>query len=98
MAVLIDWAAHIGGVLMKLFLSLLFAGLFMGGLALADPVDYQPIEWAEGEQWTTVALPTGVYKVRAYATESCSPVGLLDRFVKKVRGLPTNEYWALKIR
>jgi hypothetical protein len=82
---------------MKLFLSLPLAWLFMGDMAVADPIDYQPIEWAEGEQWATVALPTGVvYKVRAYATESCSPVGLLDRFVKKVRGVGANEYWALK--
>ena len=82
---------------MKLFLSLLFAWLLMGGIAPADPIDFQPIKWAEGEQWATVALPTGViYRVRAYATESCAPVGLLDRVVKRVRGLRANEYWALK--
>jgi len=82
---------------MKVFLSLLFAWLLMEGMVLADPIDYQPIEWAEGEHWATVALPTGVvYRVRAYATESCSSVGLVDRFVKKVRGLRANEYWTLK--
>ncbi len=45
----------------------------------------------------TIALPSGVVsRVRTYATASCSQVGLLGRFVKKVRGVRANEYPALK--